>query len=220
MAMRGRRWRTAHPLGLVAFSVSAAALVALLSASAVFMPGDFSADLRRAISTALISLTIVAGTFAALVMLRRPAARAAALIACALALSFSLRERLLPEARALFVSNEAVAALTRARLAPNAEHPLWVVGYNEMSIVFLTRSATHLAPVNDAATNAADGDPVIIEGRALQDMNAALATRGLSFRQAETPVHGFSLGGGQRVALYVGQIEPANALADGHRQNP
>jgi 4-amino-4-deoxy-L-arabinose transferase-like glycosyltransferase len=220
-AMRGKRWRTAHPVGLVAFAVTAAALVALLSTTAIFMPGDFAADLRRAISTALISVAIVAGAFTALVMLRRPAARAAALIFCALMISFSLRERLLPEARALFVSNEAVAVLTRARLTPSAEHPLWVVGYDEMSIVFLTRTATRLTRAHEAGAQAKPGQVLIVEGRALHDIGAELAARNLVFTQAEPPVHGFSLGAGHRVALYVGQVETAPQAINAVRpQNP
>src|SRR5690606_1233438 len=112
-----------------------AVIVALTAASATFMPGDAATDIRRAVSAGLIGFGVVGLALAALLMLRRPAARAAVLIACALVLSFSWRERLLPEARELHVSSEAAAALTRARLTPRADRLLWVVGYNEASLI-------------------------------------------------------------------------------------
>jgi|CXWL01.1.fsa_nt_gi 4-amino-4-deoxy-L-arabinose transferase-like glycosyltransferase len=218
--MRGRRWRTAHPIGIIMFAVSGAVLVALMAAGATFMPGDFSADLRRAISTALIGMAAVASAFAALLMLRRPAARAAVLVICALALSFSLRERILPEARALFVSDEVVAALTRARLAPREDRPLWVVGYDEASIVFLTRTSINLTPPRDAGAHAMIGDAFVVEGRMLQQTSAELALRNLVFAPAEPPVRGFALGRGERVALYIGRIEASEAAAGAQQRNP
>lgn len=209
MAMRGRAWRTTHPAGVVMFAVSGAVLVALNAAAATFMPGDFGADVRRAISTALIGAGAVALAVAGLLVLRRPAARAAVLIACALFLSFSLRERLLPEARSLFVSNEVVAALTRARLTPRDNRPLWVVGYDEPSLIFQTRTGIRLVRADEAGARAVAGEAMVIEGRALEQLEAALTQRGLAFRPAEPPVRGLALGRGERVALYVGSIEAA-----------
>ena len=223
-AMRGRRWRTAHPAGVVLFAVTGACLVALMATVATLMPGDFAADLRRAISTALVGAGILAAGITALMMLRRPAARAAALVACALALSFSLRERILPEARALFVSSEAVTALTRSRLTPHADRPLWVVGYAEPSIVFLTRTSIRLASAGEAAAAAQPGDAMIVEGRALQDMNAALAQRGLAFAAPEPAVRGLAVTQVERVALYIGSVRESpdvSAESEGGRpQSP
>ena len=224
VAMRGRRWRTAHPAGVVLFAVAGACLVALMATVATLMPGDFAADLRRAISTALVGAGILAAGITALMMLRRPAPRAAALVACALALSFSLRERILPEARALFVSSEAVTALTRARLTPRADRPLWVVGYAEPSIVFLTRTSTRLASAGEAAAAAQPGDAMIVEGRALRDTNVALAQRGLVFEAPDPPVRGLAATQVARVALYVGSVRESREVsaesADARRQSP
>jgi hypothetical protein len=197
------------------FGVVGVVIVALMAGSATFMPGDFAADLRRAISTALIGIGVVAAAMTALIMLRRPAARAGALILCALILSFSLRERLLPEARALNVSSEAVAALTRARLTPRADRPLWVVGYNEPSLIFLTRTSIRLAAPADAGAHANVGDALMIEGRVLQEVSAELAVRNLVFTPSEPPVRGLALGRGERVALFVGTLTPAPSDALG-----
>ncbi len=224
MAMRGRGWRTAHPAGVVLFAVTGACLVALMATAATFMPGDFAADLRRAISTALVGVGIVAAGVTALIMLRRPAARAAALAACAMALSFSLREHLLPEARGLFVSTESVATLTRARLTPRDDRPLWVVGYDEPSLVFLTRTSIRLAPAAVAGASAQPGDAMIVEGRMLRDISLTLSQRGLVFAPAEPPVRGLAMTRGERVALFVGSVSEAAALSaepgDAQQRNP
>ena len=60
-AMAGRRWRSAHPVGLVLFGVIGLVLIVLLAATATFMPGDLGTDVRRAISAALIGLLIIGG---------------------------------------------------------------------------------------------------------------------------------------------------------------
>jgi 4-amino-4-deoxy-L-arabinose transferase-like glycosyltransferase len=217
-AMTGRRWRTTHPAGVALFAVAGGVIVALMSITATFMPGDFAADTRRAISTALIGVGIVAASFTALIMLRRPAARCAVLVACALALSFSFRERILPEARALNVSSEIVAALTRARLTPRDDRPLWVVGYSEPSLIFITRTDIRLAGPVEAGGEAQIGDAIVIEGRAMQDMTTQLATRGLQFTPSEEPVRGLTIANLDRVALFVGELGPiSSAPADAPR---
>ncbi len=212
-AMFGRPWRTVHPAGVVLFGVAGAVIVALMAMSATFMPGDFAADLRRALSTALIGIGVVAASVTGLIMLRRPATRAGVLIACALILSFSLRERLLPEARALNVSSTAVAALTRARLTPRDDRALWVVGYSEPSLIFLTRTTIRVVEPSEAGAQAQPGDALIIEGRVLQEVAAELALRGFVFTQSEPPLRGLALARGERVALFVGTVEPAPDLS-------
>lgn len=218
-AMVGRDWRTAHPAGLVLFGVAGAVIVALTAASATFMPGDAATDIRRAVSTALIGFGVVGLALAALLMLRRPAARAGVLVACALVLSFSWRERLLPEARELHVSSEVAAALTRARLTPRADRLLWVVGYNEASLIFITRTDIRLAGAARAGAEAEAGAAMVVEGRALQEVNDALGARALTFAPAEPAVRGLALGRGERVALFVGRVVSADA-ADAPPQNP
>lgn len=205
-AMHGRQWRTAHPAGVVLFAVAGIVIVALTATAATFMPGDFAADFRRAVSSALVGLGAVAAAFTALMMMKRPAAKTAVLVACALILSFSLRDRILPEARALNVSGEAVAALTRARLLPTAQRQLWVVGYDEPSLVFMTRTTIRPVSPGDVADGAAVGDALIVEGRRLPEVESQLGERGLAFRQAETPVRGISLRRGERVTLFVGEV--------------
>src|SRR5262249_51597309 len=138
-AMLGRRWRSAHPAGLVLFGVVGLVLIVLLAATATFMPGDFGADLRRAGSAALIGVVIVGAAVVGLLVWRRATTRTAVLIAAALAFSYSVREHILPDAREFNVSGETVAELRRARLM-GRNRPLWTVGYPQASLLFLTRS--------------------------------------------------------------------------------
>lgn len=221
MAMLGRKWRTAHPAGVVLFGVAGVVIVALTATLATFMPGDFAADLRRAVSAALVGLGAVAAAFTALMMLKRPAAKVAILIGCALVLSFSLRDRIMPEARALNVSSETVVALTRARLLPTDTRPLWVVGYSEPSLVFMTRTSIRRVSPAEAGARAGVGDAMAVETRALPELDAALAERGLVFVTADAPVRGLSLERGERVAILVGAISEASAdAAAGRRRSP
>lgn len=221
-AMRGKRWRTAHPAGLVLFGVFGALIVALMAFVSTFMPGYLAdAGLRRAIATALIGALTLGGAIAGLILFRRPTARAAVLVACALILSFSLRERLLPEARTLFVSNEAAATLTRARLMPSQERNLWVVGYEQPSIIFMTRTSTRLVEIeNLPQTPVQAGDGIIIEGRVFDRATAALRELGLEFEAADQPARGMAIGRGEYMTLNIGRLRASGAAADGPPPNP
>lgn len=217
-AMRGKRWRTAHPAGLVLFGVFGALVVALMAAVSTFMPGYLAdAGVRRAVATALIGAGTLAAAIAGLILLRRPTTRAAVLVACALVLSFSLRERLLPEARSLFVSNEAAATITRARLMPRQDQAFWIIGYEQPSIIFLTRTWVRLVEIGDTPNAPIQaGDGIIIEGRVFEQAQAALSARGLEFVAADEPARGMAIGRGEYMTLNIGRVrETASAAPAG-----
>ncbi len=203
------RWRTTTLVGITLFALAGAVLVAALAAGATFLPGDTDADLRRAITAGLIGALVLAAAIAALVLVPRPSLRVAAAIAAALVFSYSLRDRILPEARTLHVSAEATAALTRARLLPREDRQLWVAGYRETSLVFDTRTSIRLATPEEVGAQAALGDALLIESRALAAADAELARRGLIFARQAAPVRGLNYGNGDRVALYLGDVEEA-----------
>lgn len=223
-AMRGKRWRTAHPAGLVLFGVAGALIIALMAFVSTFMPGYLAdAGVRRAVATALIGACTLAAAIAGLVLLRRPTTRAIVLLACALILSFSLRERLLPEARRLFVSNEAAAILTRTRLMPAPDEAFWIIGYEQPSIVFLTRTWVRLVEVENVPdTPIQAGDGVIIEGRVFDQTVAALRARGLEFEPADEPARGMAIGRGEYMTLNIGRVRgiSSDEPAGGQRSNP
>ena len=207
MAATRERWRVTQLIGILMFALAGAVLIAAIALGATYMPGDSSADLRRAITAGLLGALVLGAGIAALVFLPRPSARVGAIILAALLLSYSLRDRILPEARTLHVSAEAAAALTRARLLPRDDRPLWVVGYRETSLVFLTRTSIRLATPAEAGERAAIGDALIVEGRDLPAADAELARRDLQFARSATPVRGLNYGNGKWVALYIGEVE-------------
>lgn len=223
-AMRGKRWRTTHPAGLVLFGVAGALIIALMAFVSTFMPGYLAdAGVRRAVATALIGAGTLAAAIAGLMLLRRPTTRAIVLLACALALSFSLRERLLPEARRLFVSNEAAATMTRARLMPAQNEAFWIIGYEQPSIVFLTRTWVRLVEIeNLPATPIHAGDGVMIEGRVFEQAKAALREHGLEFEPADEPARGMAIGRGEYMTLNIGRVREIASVvpAGGQRSNP
>lgn len=213
-AMRGKRWRTTHPAGLVLFGVIGALIVAITAYAATFIPGDGEADLRRAIATAGVGGAIVVAGMVGLSLLRRGTYRAAVLIACGLSLSFILRDRIMPDARHLFVTNEAVAVLTRERLMPEPSERFWVVGYTQPSFVFMTQTDIRLADIEEAAAGAEIGDTIVIEGRDLQNTVAALAARALRFEEAAQPARGIALGRGEQTTLHIGRVAALEANGD------
>jgi hypothetical protein len=196
-------------VGVAVFAVVGALMVGLLAFSATLMPGDFAADTRRAVSAGIVGALAIVGAVAALVLNRRPVVRVCALIVCALILSFSLRERLLPESRTLFPSQELVAALTRERLLPTDERQLWSIGYNEVSLAFLTRQTIEAVEPREAATLARVGDTIVVEGRVVDQLIAEMSARGRAVALNPDPVRGFNLGGGDSVALYFGSVSAA-----------
>lgn len=219
MAMRMKQWRTMHPLGAVLFGLFGALIVGLTAFVATYMPGGFDADFRRALSAGIIGALIVIAAVVGLSLAKRPTARAGILIACALALSFSLRQRTLPEARSLFVSQEAVAALTRARMMPRDQEPFWVVGYSQPSLIFMTRTSIRMVQPEEMAENAQAGDSLIIEGRVLERTLALLQARGLGYEEVEAPARGIALGRGENTALHIGRVSaaPLDESPDGRR---
>lgn len=205
------RWGLWHAAGVALFALAGAALVGLWAYGGTFIPGDSDSNLRRAIASALIGGGVLIVSIAALIFLKRTSIRVAILCACALALSYGLRARVLPEARTLLVSSEAVAAMQRARLTPRADRELWVVGYGETSLVFMTNTGIHIASPEELAAGVHVGDVLLIEGRAVADVNAALDRRGFAFAARGAPVVGQNIGNGDDVTLYLGQavVRPA-----------
>jgi 4-amino-4-deoxy-L-arabinose transferase-like glycosyltransferase len=216
-AMRGKRWRTTHPAGLALFAVGGAVIVALTAYGATFIPGDADADLRRAIATAVVGGGILIAAMVGLSLMRRGTYRAGILIMCGLALSFILRDRIVPDARNLFVTNEAVAVLTRARLMPASGEPFWVVGYTQPSLVFATQTSIRLVDPEAAAVGVEPGDTMMIEGRELQSTLTALSARDLTFEEVTEPARGIALGRGEQTTLHIGRAAVNGGAAAGQQ---
>jgi 4-amino-4-deoxy-L-arabinose transferase-like glycosyltransferase len=210
LAAAKHRWRVTLALGFTLFCVTGAALVGAVGFG-LWSIGVTSFQVAAA--TAACALIAAMGAVG-LAMLRQTHLRAAAAIACALALSFTLRSLIFPEARALQVSAQAAAAIN----AEEARGALWIVGYDEPSVVFLTRTSARLAAPETVGAGAREGDLILVEQADLPAIAHALNERGLVFSQNAAPIEGLSLSSNRRVALLPGVVKPANRVfADGVR---
>jgi 4-amino-4-deoxy-L-arabinose transferase-like glycosyltransferase len=203
IAAAQRRWRITLTLGAVLFVLAGALLTGAIGFGLHFI----EADPARTLTATMLTALIVALGGAALFSLKSPFARAGAAIACALTLSLTLRGMILPDTRAAHLSADAASAL--GPLDPI--RALWVVGYDEPSIVFLTRTNARLAQADVAGAQAQAGDQVLVERAQWGEFRRALARRGLAFVQQATPVRGLSMSSGDTLALLSGTIERGDA---------
>jgi 4-amino-4-deoxy-L-arabinose transferase-like glycosyltransferase len=202
-------WKKLRLGGALLFLLGVCVFAGLCAVLSTFAPGDAETGGRRAIQTALVMAVFFIPLLALLVSARRPALFAAAGIGASIVFAFTARERIAPEARTLFVSQEASDALMRAGLHPRL-HPngprLTSVGYNEPSFVFLTRTDTVLANGNDAPRVAFPGQAVIVEGRERVTFERSLAVRDWAFQPIGDPVEGLDYSNGDRVSLQPGRV--------------
>ncbi|MGE0046153.1 MAG: ArnT family glycosyltransferase [Hyphomonadaceae bacterium] len=205
VAAEARGWRISTAVSLVLFALGAAAMVALNGVGTTFMPGDEEASVRRFFQTIILGGAGALVLLIAMLFIKRAEARAAAAILFMLIAMYSLRERILPEARTVLVSAEADAALERAGLG---ERALTVIGYRETSMAFLTRTDARLLAEADwraAAANIAVHSAAAVSCNVAGDFDARLAARGLSF-ETHGEVRGTNYANGDFTCLNVGEI--------------
>lgn len=191
------------------FLLAGAALTGVCAFAATQLFGDAEAGLRRAAQTGLaLGLPLLGAAIFILFERRATLAVVAASAFCALLLT-TARERIAPEARRLFVSDVAVAALQRAGLAPERNGgglPLLSIGFSEPSLVFLTRTDTALRTGHAGALEAQIGQAALVEAREQADFETGLAQRGLMFQPLGAPVAGLNYSKGRDVSLQPGRI--------------
>jgi 4-amino-4-deoxy-L-arabinose transferase-like glycosyltransferase len=202
-------WKKLKLGGALLFLLGVCVLGGLCAFLSTYLPGDAIASERRAMQTGLLLAAIFLPLLALLVSAKRPGLAAAAGIAASIVFAYTARERIAPEARRLFVSQEASDALMRAGLHPrlHANGPRLIsIGYNEPSFVFLTRTDTLLAKGNDAPRAAFLGQAVIVEERERLTFERSLAVRGLIFAPAGPPVEGLDYSNGDDMRLQPGRV--------------
>jgi 4-amino-4-deoxy-L-arabinose transferase-like glycosyltransferase len=200
IAAQQRRWRATPALSIALFAIGAAGFAAACAYLMMFAPGNAEAAHQRAWAAGIVGGLALLTTLVALGRFPRAAARTAIAVALALATTWALREYALPRARALFVSAEAADALKRAGLAGA---PL-VIGFNETSLVFLTRTDARLYPLGEdafiAVQTAAPGTPVLMDC----DFAAMAQMQAWSFKPVGPDIHGVNYANGDHVCLRPG----------------
>lgn len=204
LAVRNQ-WRRIHLAGVLLFALVAALLITAL---ALGLREISSLEIKTIVPLAAVA-SVLAVAAVALYLAPRARDRAAIMIASGLLLSFSVREIIIPHASGIRVSERVAEALFEA--FPDARSdtkPIWIVGYDEPSIVFLTHTSVHLVGA-DALDAVRAGDIVIVEARMREPVRAALAARDLQFSSAGAPIEGMSMSDSEFVELVVGGVEPS-----------
>jgi len=202
-AARDKSWRVTSAAGIALFT----AMGALLTLVLFLGLRSLEADRDMTLLTTCAVLVIIAIGVAGLLTLRSPSARTGAAVACALALAIVLRGFVLPNLPSVQLSASVAGALTR--IGVDETRNIWIVGYDEPSVVFLTRTSTHLTESAVAGTRAEAGDLMVVEQTQLGGVEAALAARRLSFRPIEGPIEGLSMSSNTHLTLIAGEVEPA-----------
>ncbi|KAF0117999.1 MAG: 4-amino-4-deoxy-L-arabinose transferase [Hyphomonadaceae bacterium] len=135
----------------------------------------------------------------------------APLLASAFGFSFLVMAGLIPATPALDVSRNVSNALAAQNLHPRlSQHgqlpPLIGAGYQEPSLIFLTRSDSHLASVQDAVSHAQLGSPFAVEERQFADFAKAVNAAGFKATLRGTPVEGMNYSKGKRVKIHIGVL--------------
>lgn len=209
-AVLGGAWRAAW----VRWSgVAIAALGGLVLAALPFALGDEALAGARVApwlpaaiiaTSALIALTLAA---------RGRTAAVGALALSAVAVAVTLKGVFVPALPALDVSARTSAQLVRLgvhpRLSPGAPGPLVGAGYQEPSLIVLTRSDSALSSVSAAAAAARPGAGVVVEAAREAALREALAARGLRIvLDPAATVTGLNYSKGDKVTLLIGKVAP------------
>lgn len=138
-----------------------------------------------------------------------------ALVACAVVSSVALKGVFLGSLPALDVSRSVSAALQaeglHPRLSPGQPGPLVGAGYQEPSLIYLTRSDSALSSPAAAAAAARAGSGAVVEAGQEEAVTAALAARGLGLSPAIRTVSGLNYSKGDPVRLGIHRIVALNA---------
>lgn len=223
VAMADGRWTKTRWASIGVATTAAAGLVAICTALAAFLP-EAPLSPQRVGQTAVVGAAAVAAWLVALAMTRRADGLVALALTAALTFTTVARERLAPSMETLLISREASEALMRAGLHPRSEGAagipsrsagdVWIVGYREPSLVFMTETRARLADGRSAGADAPMGAALLVEQRQRQALDAGLSIRGLQFSPLGQPVLGRNYSNGEIVTLTPGRVERAPQAAD------
>lgn len=200
-----RRWRWTLSFGLAAFCLAGLALTLALG----FGLRTLNAGGSQSLAAVALCVAVVLCAAIALSLLRTANARTAAAVVSGLLLSIALRGATFPHITDLQTSARAAHSLEYLQNS----RALWIVGYDEPSIVFLTRTDAVLTNAADAGDRAGAGDAAIVERADLRELNLILARRHLQFAPQDASITGLSMSANRRVNLLIGEIRSSAARA-------
>jgi len=202
-------WKSAWvKWGGIAIAAIGSIVIAALPIAIVFK------DAPELLNNAVVKAVIIAG-FAAigLAQLAKNNQRSIlSFLLAAFSFSFSVMAGLLPNTPALDVSRRVSLALTQYNLHPRLSQngnlpPLIGAGYQEPSLIFLTRTDSHLASIEDAARHAKIGSPFAVEGRQFEGFKSTIEEMGFKVVERGTPIKGRNYSKGKTVEIHIGVLE-------------
>ena len=197
-------WR--RTVMVASFLVGGLGLVAVCAYASTLMPGDTGSAFRRAVQAGIVAGGMLVMGATAMALSRRTEGVFAIAIVTALALTFTARERIAPEARTVLLSEEVIDTIHREGLHIDETLPLLSVGYREPSIVFAAGTRTMLRQGAAGARDALPGQVALVDARERVAFEDALAVRGLSFAPAGPAIAGRNYSNGEEVTLQVGRV--------------
>jgi 4-amino-4-deoxy-L-arabinose transferase-like glycosyltransferase len=160
----------------------------------------------------VISGVIVIGVIAALTLIIRASKFAGiGLAGVAIVVSIAIKGVFVSRIAELNVSSRVSEALEYANLHPRVSAtkpgPLIGFGYQEPSLIFLTRSDSALSSIEAATAAAKIGSGVVVAQESLKALNQSLAQRGLVVIKVDDQViSGTNYSKGDPVALVIGKV--------------
>ncbi|WP_395644551.1 ArnT family glycosyltransferase [Terricaulis sp.] len=202
LAAAEQRWRMAKWIG-VAFTLLAGLVfvAAFAGAREFFAPGAEVLGYGLMAGAAFAALIAVV----AAIFVRSTTLRVVAGVVCALGVSCMLREVALPRAQGVQLTSQIVDQLDRSGLG---SRPIWVVGYGEASLVFMTRTDINIGTAADAIVGLHAGDTLIVDEEQRAETEVGLRRRGLEFAPQTPDVRGHNLGNSHDLTLSIGVVRP------------
>jgi 4-amino-4-deoxy-L-arabinose transferase-like glycosyltransferase len=155
------------------------------------------------------------GIVAMVLVIRQSRWAAGALIGTAIVASLAIKGLFVPSIPELDLSQRVSSALEKEglhpRLSPGKPGPLIGVGYQEPSLIFLTRSDSALSSVTTAVTAAKPGVGLVVNADPQFEapLIEGLAQKGLSVAWRGAPLAGLNYSKGDEVTLKIGEIVAA-----------
>lgn len=185
----------------------------IMAALPLVLAGDVAEGTQTIALQASIAIG-VAGLAALGLVIARSRFAAAGLIGAAMIASLAIKGVFVPSIPQLDLSQKVSSALVKEglhpRLSPGQPGPLIGVGYQEPSLIFLTRSDSALSSVAAAAAAAKPGVGIVVNADPQFEapLIAALEEKGYRVEWRGSPIAGLNYSKGDEVTLKIGKVIP------------
>ncbi|OYU78595.1 MAG: 4-amino-4-deoxy-L-arabinose transferase [Alphaproteobacteria bacterium PA3] len=186
----------------------------IMTALPLVLAQDVAEGAQNTATSASLAIGL-AGIVALVMVIRQSRWAAGALIGSAVVASFAIKGLFVPSIPQLDLSQRVSAALVQEglhpRLSPGRPGPLIGAGYQEPSLIFLTRSDSALSSVAAAVAAATPGVGIVVNADPQFEapLIKGLAQKGLSVQWRGAPLAGLNYSKGDDVTLKIGEIVAA-----------